>query len=176
MNRHIFIGIVIALLLVAGYFIFSNSKKNTNSTIDETSLEQSNKSSSVPQAVSKQASFVIFTNGTFRVFSAAMYHNLSDDIYIESNAPNIVKVKKAGITWNDFFSTLPFGLTHDCLTTGTKETFCTGGKGELKFYLNGERKESVLDQEIQNNDKLLVTFGNESEILIKKQIDQIPNP
>ena len=103
-----------------------------------------------------------------------MYHNLSDDVYIEAGSPNIIKVKKAGVTWNDFFSTLPFKLTQDCLTTGTKETFCTGSKVSLKFYLNGERKESVLDQEIQSGDKFLVTFGNESEDAIKQQIDKIP--
>lgn len=176
MNKLIFVGIVITILLVAGYFIFSNSKKNTNSTADETSLKQSNISSSVPQTVNSQASFAIFTNGTFRVFTASMYHNLSEDVYIQADNPNVVLVKKSGITWDDFFKTLPFSLTKNCLTTGTKETFCTGAKGTLKFYLNGEQEEEILGLEIQNNDTLLVTFGNESEIVIKEQIDQIPNP
>lgn len=103
-----------------------------------------------------------------------MYHNLPQDVYIEANNPNIVKVKKSGITWNNFFSTLPFKFTHDCLTTSIKEIFCTGNNGTLKFYLNGERKEAIRDQEIQNDDKLLVTFGNESEYTIKQQVDKIP--
>ncbi|MBI4097241.1 MAG: hypothetical protein HY428_02380 [Candidatus Levybacteria bacterium] len=176
MNKPIFIGIVITILLVAGFFIFPNSKKNTDSTADETSLKQSNKFSSVPQTVNKQASFAIFTNGIFRIFTASMYHNLSDDVYIEASNSNIVKVKKAKITWDDFFKTLPFTLAKDCLTTGTRETFCTGSKGALKFYLNGEKNENALNQEIKDGDKLLVTFGNESEIVIKEQLDQIPNP
>lgn len=175
MNRNIVIAIIIIILLTISYFIFSSSKKNTNTTPDETSLKQSSKSSSVPEAVNKQASFAIFTNGIFRVFTAAMYHNLSNDVYIEASNPNIIKIKKDGITWNDFFSTLPFKLTHECLTTGTKETFCTNKDMTLKFYLNGEKIAKFLDQVIEDRDKLLVTYGNESDETIKKQIEKIPN-
>ena len=103
-----------------------------------------------------------------------MYHNLSENAYIESSNPNIVYVKKAGTTWNDFFSTLPFKLTSQCLTTGTKETFCTGNRGTLKFYINGEQSNNALNQEINNGDKLLVTFGNESDEVINKQMDRLP--
>lgn len=123
------------------------------------------------QAVDKIASFAIFTNGTFRIFTASMYHNLSPDVYIEQSNPNIVKIKKDKITWDDFFKTLPFKLTADCLTTGTKETFCTGSNGTLKFYLNGERNENALNQEIKDGDEILVSYGNESDDAIKKQLD-----
>ena len=85
-------------------------------------------------------------------------------------------MKKTNITWNDFFSTLPFKLSQDCLTTGTNETFCTGSSGTLKFYLNGEEKPEVLNLVIESGDKLLVTFGKESTETIKKQLDEIPNP
>jgi len=129
---------------------------------------------SIPQIVNRQASFAIFTNGTFRVFTATMYHNLSPDVFIEGSNPNVIQIKKDGLTWNDFFSTLPFKLTHECLTTGTGQTFCTGSNGTLKFYINGEKAVNVLDQQINNGDKLLVTFGNETELEIKEQYDRIP--
>ena len=176
MNRNIVIAITIIILLVISYFVYSNFIKDTNSVSEQKIvIEQGDTSSPTPQAVNKQASFSIFTNGIFRVFTAAMYHNLSDDVYIEASNPNIIKIKKDGITWDDFFKTLPFKLTKDCLTTGTKETFCTGSKGTLKFYLNVEKNENALNQKIKDGDKLLVTFGNESEIVIKEQLDQIPN-
>ncbi len=177
MNKNIAIGVIVIILIGVGYFIFSNTteKANTNSAEKEV-LERANQSSNTPQIVNKQASFAIFTNGTFRIFTAAMYHNLSQDAYIEASNPNIVKIKKEGITWDDFFSTLPFKLTHDCLTTGTKETFCTSGEKTLKFYLNGEEKTQVLDQIIQDGDKLLVTYGSESYETVEKQLEKIPNP
>lgn len=176
-NKNIVIGIILTIILVVGYFLFSTSTGKIDSIPQEREVSQKdNQSSPSPQSVNKQASFAIFTNGTFREFSAAMYHNLSQDVYIEANKPNIIKIRKEGITWNDFFSTLPFKLTHACLTTGTKETFCTNEDKTLKFYLNGERKEQILDQLINNGDKLLITYGNESEGAIEKQLIEIPNP
>ncbi len=148
MNKSVGIGIfIVIVVLMFGFFIYSNSKQSTNDSNEQTIVSgQSDRSSLTPDIKNEQASFVIFTNGTFRIFTAAMYHNLSDDVFIQADNPNIIHIKKEGVTWNDFFSTLPFKLTSDCLTTGTKQTFCTGSNGSLKFYLNNERKKSMLDQ------------------------------
>ena len=174
MNKNIIIVSSVILFGILGYFFFNQQVNNDTPLQKESISKQTFKITPQSQVVDKQASFAIFTNGTFRVFTASMYHNLSDDVFIQADNPNIIHIKKAGVTWNDFFSTLLFKLTHDCLITGTKETFCTGDNGTLKFYLNGEINGKVLDQEIKDGDKLLVTYGSESEDIIKKQIDQIP--
>ena len=170
------IGIVIMVVLISlfGFIFFSSKQAVPSSPSSESSSSQQTIENSATPITDIQASFAIFTNGTFRVFTAAMYHNLSQDAYIDASNPNIVQVKKAGTTWNDFFSTLPFKLTPECLTTGTKEMFCTGNKGTLQFYINGEKDTYALSQEIKDGDKLLVTFGKESDAQIKQQIDKIP--
>lgn len=170
MNKTITIGLAAIIILMTGYFTISNlTKRATNTSLEKETSEQ-NASSLTPQSEEKEASFAIFTNGTFRVFTATMYHNLSSDVYIESNNPNLVKVKKNSVTWNDFFSTLPFSLTKNCLTTGTKQTFCTDNNKTLKFYLNGIADKDLLDKEIKNGDKALVSFGSENEAQIKEQL------
>ena len=126
--------------------------------------------------VDRLAGFAIFTNGLYRVFSATMYHNLSPDVYIEANNPNIIQIKKSGITWDDFFKTLPFKLTKDCLTTGTGERFCNSGNRTLKFYLNGVETDDLLEREIQDGDRALITYGSESEAQIQQQFSQVPDP
>lgn len=125
-------------------------------------------------AIDYKASFAIFTHGTFRIFTSPMYHNLSEDVFIQANNPNVVHVKKSNLTWNDFFSTLPFKLTKTCLITGTGETLCTGNGGTLKFYLNGVRNDDLLDKPIDAGTQALITFGNEDSIQIKRQLLQIP--
>lgn len=169
MGKLIGIGTLLIMLGVIGFVFFS--KDDTSSPSVRNSLP--NSQTSTPQSTDINASFAIFTNNTFRIFTASMYHNLSEDVYIEASNPNIVHVKKTGTTWNDFFSTLPVKLTSTCLTTGTKETFCTGERGTLQFYINGQRNDSALSQEIREGDKLLVTFGNESDETIQKQFDSI---
>ena len=111
-----------------------------------------------PQPVDYTASFEIYTYGTKRIFTAAMYHNLSGDVYIESSDPSIVRVKKAGVTWGDFFASLPMKLTRDFLTTRTGQTFCNSSGGTLGFFINDSPAPDALDQEIKQGDKLLVTY------------------
>jgi len=89
-----------------------------------------------------------------------MYHNLSQDVYITSDNPSIIHVKKAGITWADFFATLPMKLSKDCLVTGTKQTFCTGQEGSLRFYINDIENPEALDEIINEDNFLKVTYGS----------------
>ncbi len=173
MSKSIAIAVII-ILLIAGYFIFTSSSRNiSNTSKSKDVMKQDDTSSPVPQTVDKKASFAIFTNGIFRIFTASMYHNLSEDVYIQADNPNIVLVKKSGVTWNDFFKTLPFSLTKSCLTTGTKETFCTNQSKTLKFYINGVQYDNLLDREIKDGDKALISFGSENEEQVQEQIEKL---
>ena len=109
MNKGIGFAVAIIILLVAGYFIYSNSNMGAaNAPEQEITPEQGGKSSTLLQKIDRKASFAIFTNGTFRVFTASMYHNLSQDVYIEANNPNL----KSWITVpaNSDFSIQNFGI------------------------------------------------------------------
>lgn len=151
----IFLVISLALILSACNRQNVNTPKESNLTENKVDI---------------RASFAIFTDGTFRVFTASKYHNLSQDIYITAQKPNTVIVKKENITWGDFFKTLPMELSSDCLTTGTGQRFCTNQTKTLKFYINGGKIENFLERKIQNGDKALITFGDESEQQIQNQI------
>lgn len=107
------------------------------------------------------ARFEIFTNGTKRIFTDAMYHNQSAEVFIEKSDPQRINVKTAGTTWGDFFSTLPFSLSKECLVTGTKQTFCTTETKKLYFILNGEDTPNALDRIIAPDDVLRVEYGTQ---------------
>jgi hypothetical protein len=173
---HKIVGIIIIVIMVSflGFVYFPRKQTGPQTSLSTDGTLQETPETSVTPITDIQASFAIFTNSTFRIFTAAMYHNLSQDVYIEASNPNKVYVKQAGVTWQDFFSTMSLKLSLECLTTGTQQTFCTGSKGTLKFYLNGEKNNNALSQEIKNGDKLLVTFGFESEETIKQQHNRIP--
>ena len=167
----IFLAVAV-LLIAAGAFIVKNKNQfKTNPTVQTTQPEDA----SSPAAVDINAAFAIYTNGTFRIFTAVMYHNLSEDVFIESGNPNIVQVKKNGVTWGNFFGTLPMKLTSDCLTTGTGQTFCSNEAQTLKFYINGERIENFLDAQINQNDRALISFGSERDSEINNQLEKVDN-
>lgn len=165
--------------VIGGVFFFSSWQKKSPQVIEPAPTQVAvHNLTSVPKEkiADYKASFAIFTNGTFRVFTVAMYHNLSEDVFIQADNPNIVHVKKNGITWNDFFKTLPFKLAKDCLTTGTGETFCNNGQASLKFYINGVKTDDLLEKEIKNGDRTLITYGSESDVEIQRQIEKVANP
>lgn len=168
------IGSGVVAIVIYGLFNALVTNKSVRPTIP--TQAQVPTATNTPKNVDYTAGFAIFTNGTFRVFTATMYHNLSEDVFIQKDNPNIVHVKQSGTTWDDFFKTLPFKLSKDCLTTGTKQTFCTNEKGTLQFYLNGKREEDLLSKEIQDGDKALITYGNENERQIENQLQQVPDP
>ncbi|OGD91801.1 hypothetical protein A3D81_01540 [Candidatus Curtissbacteria bacterium RIFCSPHIGHO2_02_FULL_40_17] len=160
----------VTIIVFAGLLIIKN-KNQSKTTVPAAQTKEPQVASS-PTIVDISAVFAIYTKGTFRIFTASKYHNLSDDVFIESANPNVVHVKKEGTTWGDFFKTLPMKLSAECLTTGTGQTFCSGEGGSLKFYINGQKVENFLEREINQNDKALITYGSEGDFEIKKQLEK----
>lgn len=167
----VFIGIGILGILGAAYY-FGFSSPNQKSTTQQEPVSSASPTSSV---VDYRSGFKIYTNGTMRIFSDPRYHNQSPDAYLEAVDPSIVHVKKRGVTWGNFFDTLPspMKVRKDCLTTGTSQLFCSGPDGTLRFFLNGVETRDLLGKEIVHGDRVLVTFGNNEEV-IQQQLATVP--
>ncbi|RJR15066.1 hypothetical protein C4579_03295 [Candidatus Microgenomates bacterium] len=118
------------------------------------------------------AQFLIFTNGQLRDFSASMYLNQSSAVYLEGDNATMINVNQSGITWDDFFKTLPFLVSADCLVTGTGQQFCSNQQSSLKFYLNGQPVSDLLTREMQPNDELLISYGARNDPTINVQLEQ----
>lgn len=148
---------LIILGLMGGVVIISGlgDKKMTKEEVKEAEIQET---ASEGDFIEYTARFEIVTLGTKRIFTAAMYHNQDERVFITAADPGVIYVKAQGIIWGDFFETLPFSLTNDCLVTGTKQTFCTGEKGTLRFYLNEVETPQALDLLIKPNDYLQVSF------------------
>lgn len=156
-----FILIITAFIVsgITGWYLYSN--QNQSIPVGQTDTSKDTPvSTNTPIVNEFNASFEIVTNGTRRIFTAAMYHNQSSEVFIQNPDPSIIYVKKEGITWTDFFKTLPFSLTKTCLVTGTKETFCNDGNKKLMFFLNSLEMPDALDLKIQPGDVLRVVYGD----------------
>lgn len=164
---------IIGVIII--YFVNKLSNQNGRATLVTEGPTVSTSLRDTAEKTEIKAAFLIFTNGTKRDFSALMYHNLSRDAYLTSENPNIVTIAKDGITWQDFFETLPMEVRKDCLITGTKQTFCSGENGVLKFYLNGAKDDDMLVRKINNKDKALISFGPVDDPNIEYQLSQIPD-
>jgi hypothetical protein len=174
MKKLVYITLVVVLVSGSGLFLNQTRSERTKDPTSQSSPTEVQKITPVDNDVDYSASFAIFTHGTFRIFTAPRYHNQSEDVYIQSVNPNIIQVKISGVTWDDFFKTLPMKLAKDCLTTGTGQTFCTNTNSRLRFFINGREDTNALDKIIKDGDKLLVTYGSEDMQQIKDQMEKIP--
>lgn len=161
--------LLIAALIIVGFLSFSIFQ-NKNSEVQVSNPRTPLSPTPEQQNVNLTANFGIYTNGTFRVFTPARYHNQSTDVYITAENPYLIHIKKPNLTWGNFFETLPMKLEKECIVTGTKETFCTNTTKSLKFYINGQLDPNALDKEIQQDDKLFVSYGDETPEEITKQM------
>lgn len=145
------------------------------SLLDDSTTESESQQTEGDRDVDYQASFAVFINNVKRDFTLPMFYEQSPRAYITSRFPGFVQVKKAPTTWGQFFNSLPITLDYTCLQTHDRQQLCTDDNKTLKFFLNGDRVYDLLDREIQPNDRVLVSYGNESGVLIERQINQIPS-
>ncbi len=150
MKKLVIFGGVIILFLFLAFTFFNKSQAPQTAIPTSPAIQKEN--------INVTASFTIITDSITRSFTNPKYHNQSADVYIQADNPSIVHVKKAGITWDDFFKTLPMKLSKDCLITGDGETLCEGQGKTLKFFLNDIETPDLLDKEIKQNDKILIKF------------------
>ena len=145
--------IVLGLLAAygAGILFYRNINTNTSSETEQRQLKTQTETDIT-------ASFTIITDSITRNFSNPKYHNKSEKVFIATDNPSLIYIKKAGVRWSDFFATLPMKLTKECLITGDGETLCNKEQGTLEFFLNDKEDKDVLDKVIKQNDKLLVRF------------------
>lgn len=149
------------ILIISGVFLWNLSNRKVESGKKEALSPTSQSQTTQPEEVNIKATFQIVTGNITRNFSNPKYHLQSPDVFIQKEDPTIVHVKKSAVTWSDFFATLPMKLTKDCLITGDGEILCSDNNRTLKFYLNEKEEPDLLDKEIKNKDKALITIKSD---------------
>lgn len=85
-----------------------------------------------------------------------------------------VHVHDDAVTWSAFFANVGYGLTDKAITT-QKGTFVDGQDGnKLQFILNGQKVTTITNRVVASTDALLVTYGKDTDEIVKKQFDDIP--
>ena len=157
--------IFVPFLILASALLYFITTQDKTQTLDQASEEK----------VEKRAKFLIYTHNTLRDFSDKKYHDLSSKVYVTSDSPEEIIVKMQGTTWDSFFKTLPMKLDENCLITGTGQTFCTDQINSLKFYVNGSFNSAAPFEEINDGDRLLISFGPINDPNIDSQLEALEN-
>ena len=106
-------------------------------------------------------------------FSTTAYQVKNRYIHFESNDGNMVHRHASNVTLGYLFQTLNLVFTDSCFTFPDKREFCTNDQYSLKLYLNHQNVPSLLDYVIQEDDRILISYGNENSTQIDDQLVRV---
>lgn len=94
--------------------------------------------------------------------------------HMHGNNNHVVHVHAPAVTWGQFFANLGYGLSDKVLTTD-HGAYVDGVDGKhLIFWLNGQPIDTVANRVIASRDVLLISYGSDDQVALKKQYKSIP--
>ena len=108
-------------------------------------------------------------------FTAPTYQIKSSWIHFEESDGKTVHRHASGVTLGYLFDTLNIGLDDKCYRFPDGRNFCTvedkeGEEYSLKFYINHEKVNDIHNYIINDGDRILISYGNESQEKINDQL------
>lgn len=121
------------------------------------------------------ADFKVYLNGKAYDFSEIKYqsteeHKLSESVHLHDKNGRVMHIHNNGATLRDFFSSLGIELIEKCLTLDTGQKFCNKNGKTLKFFVNGQVNVDFERYQMKDLDKILISFGEDTDATIAKQI------
>ena len=121
----------------------------------------------------EHASLLVRIFGDKFDFSATTYQIKSSWIHFEESDGNTIHRHSSGVTLNYLFESLGIGIDENCYIFNDGRQFCTNEDYSLKYFINGDRVNSINDYVVQNDDRILISYGSETEVQINQQLDEL---
>ena len=106
-------------------------------------------------------------------FSATTYQIKSSWIHFEESDGNTVHRHSSGVTLGYLFETLSIGIDENCYIFADGRQFCTNENYSLKYFINRDSVNDISDYVIQDNDRILISYGGETEDQITDQLNEL---
>ena len=94
-------------------------------------------------------------------------------IHFEEHDGTTIHRHSSGITLGYFFETLDITLDEDCYVMQDKREFCSNEEFSLKYFINREQVPSINDYILEDRDRILITFGDETPEKIEEYLDEL---
>ena len=118
------------------------------------------------------AAFAVKLNGTKLDFSDNKYQVKSRFMHVENGDGDTLHRHATGVPIAEFFKSIKMNVTDSCFTNDNGTKFCSNGKENLEFYVNGNKTKSIADYVFNDDDRILIVYGD-SPIQVKQDLDQL---
>ena len=106
-------------------------------------------------------------------FAATTYQIKSSWIHFEESDGNTVHRHSSGVTLGYLFETLNIEINEDCYIFADGRQFCTNEDYSLKYFINGDRVNSIYNHVVQDDDRILISYGGETNEQVIAQLNEL---
>ncbi len=117
--------------------------------------------------------FKIYIEGKAIDFSQPKYQVVAQYVHVEGGVGTLVHKHATGVTFGDFLKTVNMDIDEKCFKSDNGKKYCSDEIRNLKFYLNGKKSDLYGKYELHDLDKILISYGNETEDQIRQQLASI---
>lgn len=143
---------------------------------------------SPPETTHYHANYAVYINGVREEFKAPQYYqdvtacsaeesnNPKTRTHMHNNINDVIHVHDKAATWGQFFENIGWTLGKTSIITGDGTVYTENEQNKLHLILNGQDYTSlggIANMVINSEDKLLVSYGNESTSTAMDQYKKI---
>jgi predicted lactoylglutathione lyase len=136
------------------------------------------------------ANFALYLDGQREQFKSPQYYTETEmcsadttnipteRAHMHDNVNNVVHVEDSAVTWGQFFENLGWTLGPNSITKPDGTLYVASGSQKLHVMLNGQDYTDLSNMAtavIKDEDKMLISFGDESKTTLMQQYRSIPS-
>ena len=108
-------------------------------------------------------------------FTSPAFQIKSSWIHFEGQDGDTIHRHSTGVTLGYLFGTLGLTVDDECFVFPDGRQFCNNEDYSIKFFINHEQVPSIHDYIGNEDDRVLISYGNESPEEIEKQLLELDN-
>jgi len=125
----------------------------------------------------EHAAFLVKLDGVPIDFSESKYQVKSRFIHVENNDGTTLHRHATDVPFIEFLKSVDMDIKNGCFVRDDGREYCDTADKRLRYFINGTESGSISDYIPNENDRILVIYGDENNNEIKQEIDalrQIP--
>lgn len=119
----------------------------------------------------EHAVFAIILEGQKIDFSQPRYQQASQFIHVEGGDGTTLHRHAEEVPFSLFLDSVRMDIQDDCFVHDDGTQFCENEDNQLRYYVNGDEVISISDYVLEEEDRLLVIYGNQTEEEIQQELE-----
>ena len=121
----------------------------------------------------EHASLLVRIFGDKFDFTSPTYQIKSSWIHFEDSDGTTIHRHSSGVTLGYLFANLGIDIDSECYKFPDGRQFCSNEDYRLKYYINHQIVKDVNDYVLEEDDRILITYGSETPVQIEEQLKEL---